>query len=67
MAFEKRVLDVVATVTDTPAYFFNGTLFLESNDSYLAVKVFNTLRENVTAALAFCKSGEFETSYDFLA
>lgn len=65
MGFEKRVLNVVAEVTDTPAYFFNGTLFLETTDSAIAVDVFNAIWEKVTAALAFGKCGD-ETSYDFL-
>ena len=29
MGFEKKVLNVVSEVTDTPAYFYNGTLFLD--------------------------------------
>lgn len=65
MGFEKVVLNVVESVTDTPAYFYNGTLFLETADSKIAVDVFNSLYENVTAALAFGKCGA-ETSYDFL-
>lgn len=62
---EANVLNVVKSVTDTPAYFYNGTLFLETIDSAIAVDVFNTLCERVTAALAFGKCGN-ETSYDFL-
>ena len=65
MSFEKRVLDVVKSVTDTNAYFFNGTLFLETIDSKIATEVFDALWERVTAALAFGKCGN-ETSYDFL-
>lgn len=66
MGFEKRVLSVVETVTDTPAYFYEGTLFLETADSKTAVAVFNALHEQVTAAISFGKVGN-ETSYDFLA
>jgi hypothetical protein len=65
MGFEKKVLNVVAEVTDTPAYFYNGTMFLETVDSAIAVDVFNAIYERVTAALAFGKCGD-ETSYDFL-
>lgn len=65
MGFEKVVLNVVESVTDTPAYFYNGTLFLETIDSKVAVDVFNALCERVTAALSFGKVGA-ETSYDFL-
>ena len=65
MGFEKRVLAVVSEVTDIPAYFCNGTMFLETTDSKIATDVFNALWERVTAALAFGKCGS-ETSYDFL-
>ena len=65
MGFEKKVLEVVESVTDVHAYFFNGTLFLETTDSKVAVDVFDALWEKVTAAIAFGKCGE-ETSYDFL-
>ena len=65
MSFEKRVLDVVKSVTDVNAYFFNGTLFLETIDWKIATEVFDALWEKVTAALAFGKCGD-ETSYDFL-
>lgn len=66
MGFEKQVLSVVKTATDTPAYFYEGTLFLETQDSATAVVVFNALCERVTAAISFGKVGS-ETSYDFLA
>ena len=62
---EANVLNVVKSVTDTPAYFFNGTLFLETQDSKIATDVFFELCDRVTAALAFGKCGS-ETSYDFL-
>ena len=65
MGFEKRVLNVVSEVTDTPAYFYNGTLFLETTNSKVATDVFFKLCDVVTAALAFGKCGD-ETSYDFL-
>ena len=63
--FEDKVLNVVKTVTSTPAYFFNGTLFLETVDSKIATEVFDALWERVTAALSYGKCGS-ETSYDFL-
>jgi hypothetical protein len=65
MINEVKVLEVVKSITVTPAYFFNGTLFLETHDSKIAVDVFNELCEKVTAALSFGKCGT-ETSYDFL-
>lgn len=66
MINEQKVLEVVKSVTDTGAYFFNGTLFLETQDSKIAVDVFDALWEQVTAAIAFGKCGQSETSYDFL-
>jgi hypothetical protein len=66
MGFEKRVLAVVETVTDVRAYFFNGTMFLETEDSKTATDVFFALTEQVTAAIAYGKCGQSETSYDFL-
>lgn len=66
MGFEKKVLDVVSKVTADQAYFFNGTLFVKTTDSKVACDVFNSIRENITAALAFQKVGT-ETCYDFLA
>lgn len=66
MGFEKRVLDVVKEVTDVRAYFFNGTMFLETEDSKIATDVFFTLCDKVTHAIAFGKCGQSETSYDFL-
>lgn len=66
MVNEAKVLDVVKSVTNVDAYFFNGTLFLETQDSKIATDVFFTLCDKVTSALAFGKCGETETSYDFL-
>jgi hypothetical protein len=67
MAFEKTVLNVVKSVTTVPAYFYEGTLFLETQDSRVATQVFNALREKVTAAIAYGKVGVYDTSYDFIA
>jgi hypothetical protein len=66
MAFESRVLSVVADVTDTRAYFFNGTMFLESEDSALAVRVLKALESNLTCGIMFSKAGQSETAYDFI-
>ena len=65
MGFEKRVLSVVSEVTDIPAYFCNGTLFLDTIDSKIATDVFFKLTDVVTAAISYGKCGN-ETSYDFL-
>jgi hypothetical protein len=65
MINEVKVLEVVKSVTDVGAYFFNGTLFLETHDSGISTDVFFELCEKVTAAISFGKCGS-ETSYDFL-
>lgn len=65
MGFEKKVLAVVKEVTDTAAYFCNGTLFLETVDSKIATDVFFAITDKITAAVAYGKCGT-ETSYDFL-
>jgi hypothetical protein len=64
-AFQTKVLETVRGVTDTPAYFFEGTLFVQTTDSAIAVRVFDVIWEKITAAVAFGKVGS-ETSYDFL-
>jgi hypothetical protein len=65
--FESRVLATVKTVTDIRAYFFNGTMFLETEDSAVATNVFFELCDRITPAISFGKCGQSETSYDFLA
>ena len=65
MSFEKRVLSVVSEVTNVPATFTNGTLFLATIDSKTAVKVFNAIYEQVTNGImmgTMCS----ETYYDFV-
>jgi hypothetical protein len=64
--FEASVLAVVKTITNVRAYFFNGTMFLETEDSKTATDVFFALTEQVTPAISFGKCGQSETSYDFL-
>jgi hypothetical protein len=65
MEFQAKVLAVVAEITDAPAYFYEGTLFVKTTDSAVSVTVFDALWEKITAALAFQKVGD-ETAYDFL-
>jgi len=67
MINETNVLAVVKSITDTRAYFFNGTMFLETEDSKIATDVFFALTEQVTPAISFGKCGQSETSYDFIA
>lgn len=64
---EAKVLEVVKSITDVGAYFFNGTMFLETEDSKIATDVFFALTEQVTPAISYGKCGQYETSYDFLA
>jgi hypothetical protein len=66
MGFEKRVLAVVEDVTDVRAYFFKGTMFLETEDSKIATDVFFALCDKITPCVVFGKAGQSETSYDFL-
>lgn len=67
MNFESKALAVVKSVTNIRAYFFNGTMFLETEDSKIATDVFFALCDQVTPAIAYGKAGQSETSYDFLA
>lgn len=66
MNFEAVVLAAVKSVTDIRAYFFNGTLFLETEDSKVATDVFFALCDKVTPAISFGMCGQSETYYDFL-
>jgi hypothetical protein len=53
-------------VTDVRAYFFQGTMFLETEDSKVAVKVFNALQKDLNCGVIFGLAGQSETSYDFV-
>lgn len=64
---ETQVLNAVKEITYIPATFFNGTLFLDTQDSKIATDVFFHLTDKITAAIAYGKFGTNETSYDFLA
>ena len=66
MGLEKKVLAVVESVTDVRAYFFNGTMFLETEDSKIATDVFFKRCDEVTPAISYGLCGQSETSYDFL-
>jgi hypothetical protein len=66
MNFEERVLKVVKSQTQSEAYFYAGTLYVKTQDSRVATNVFNALYANVTAAIAYGKSGMEETYYDFV-
>ena len=67
MSFEERCLAIVADVTSKRAYFFQGTMFLETEDSEIATKVYNALAvNNQTVGICFGKAGQSETFYDFV-
>lgn len=66
MINETLVLSVVKSITNVRGYFFNGTFFLETEDSKIATDVFFALCDQVTPAISFGKCGQSETSYDFL-
>ena len=67
MSFEDRCIPIVKSVTDRSAYFFNGTLFLNTEDSEIAVKVYNALTvNNQSMGICFGKAGQSETYYDFV-
>lgn len=67
MNFEQRVLAIVNATTFARAYFFNGTLFVETQDSAIATRVYNALSVNMqTVGICYGKCGQSETSYDFI-
>jgi hypothetical protein len=66
MGFEKRVLEVVETVTNTHAYFFQGTMFLETEDSKEATQVYSALHKELGCGIIFGLAGQSETYYDFV-
>ena len=67
MSFEERCLAIVADVTDKRAYFFHGTMFLETEDSAIATKVYTALSiNNQTVGISYGLAGQSETFYDFV-
>lgn len=67
MDFETRCLEIVKSVTAVKAYFFSGTMFLETEDSKIATEVYNALAiNNQTIGIIFGKCASGETSYDFV-
>lgn len=67
MNFEERTLAIVKSVTTKRAYFFQGTMFLETEDSKIATEVYNALSiNNQSIGIIFGKCGQSETSYDFV-
>jgi hypothetical protein len=66
MSFEKIVLEVVKEVTDIHADFYNGTLFLETEDSKIATDVYNAIQKQIACGIIYGKCASGETSYDFV-
>ena len=67
MNFEDRCLAIVKSVTDKRAYFFQGTMFLESEDSVIATQVYTALSvNNQSVGIVFGLAGQSETYYDFV-
>lgn len=67
MINESKALTVTNLVTDVRAYFFNGTMFLETEDSTIAVRVLKALEAVFPdSGILFGLAGQSETSYDFV-
>ena len=67
MNFEDRCIAIVKSVTDKRAYFFQGTMFLETEDSVIATQVYNALAvNNQKLIICFGLAGQSETYYDFV-
>ena len=67
MNFEDRCIAIAKSVTDIHAYFFQGTMFLETEDSAIATNVYDALAGNSqTIGIQFGLCGQSETSYDFV-
>jgi hypothetical protein len=66
MDFETRCLEIVKSVTAANAYFFSGTMFLNTKDSKIATQVYSALSvNNQTIGIVFGLAGD-ETFYDFV-
>lgn len=67
MNFEQHVLQLVSYITTVRAYFFEGTMFLETQDSEVATRVYSILHSNLEdCGIIYGKCGQSETSYDFV-
>lgn len=67
MNFEERCLAIVKSVTDVPADFYNGTMFLATEDSVIATQVYNALSvNNQSVGICYGKASAGETYYDFV-
>jgi len=67
MNFEERCLAITKSVTDISASFFNGTMFLDTQDSVVVAEVHRLLDiNNGLVSILSGKSGQSETYYDFV-
>lgn len=67
MDFETRCLEIVKSITTRRAYFFQGTMFLETEDSKIATQVYNALSvNNQSMGICYGLAGQSETFYDFI-
>ena len=67
MTFEDRCIEITKSVTDKRAYFFEGTMFLETEDSKIATQVYDALSlNNQSVGISYGLCGQSETSYDFV-
>ncbi len=67
MNFEERCLAIVRDVTRIQARFVNGTLFLATEDSEIAVRVYRALSvNNQSLGITYGSNGAGETFYDFV-
>ena len=63
--FEDKVLGVVSLITDAPAAFTNGSLFVEGVTSPVAVRILTALESVFAVGICFGAVGS-ETYYDFV-
>jgi hypothetical protein len=67
MNFEERCLAITKSVTNINASFFNGTMFLDTQDPVVVAEVFELLSiSNQLVGIQSGKSGQSETYYDFV-
>ena len=67
MNFEDRCLAIVESITSVRAYFFQGTMFLETEDAEVGKAVFDALQiNNQTVGIQYGLAGQSETFYDFV-
>jgi hypothetical protein len=64
---ETAILNLVEEVTggENTAYFQNGTMFLNTGNSHVAITVFNAIFETITPCVSVVKVSAVESAYDF--